>query len=173
MPFYVVCEKKQYSIAYIPPYSPDYNPIENIFSIVKKQYRKLNLDHRLKQHYIIRSCVQSLKPHAFHNIFRRWCDRNIRLNECHGWRSNHILFLCMQRVPKRCTPCNKLMNTRVRPWFADGFTTDRMWLAPPKGPFGIPSMNPCVKSHHEVVSSHPFSVYAKGAKDVHAMQTCQ
>lgn len=35
-------ERKGFQLKFIPPYSPDYNPIENVFGIVKASFRKWN-----------------------------------------------------------------------------------------------------------------------------------
>ena len=67
-----ICLHKGYAIAFIPPYSPDYNPIENVFSVVKNTYRKLNLDHSLKQHDIIRTSIANLPTGLYTNCFNHW-----------------------------------------------------------------------------------------------------
>ena len=37
--------EKDFDSLYIPPYSPDCNPIENVFLVVKNKYRKMSTNH--------------------------------------------------------------------------------------------------------------------------------
>lgn len=40
---------KNYNLLFIPPYTPECNPIENVFSVVKNSYRKRNTNLSLSQ----------------------------------------------------------------------------------------------------------------------------
>jgi transposase len=61
-------ESQNWKLLYIPPYSPDFNPIENIFSKIKNQYRKCkNIENSfdiISQNDII-NCIN----HCFKNIY--------------------------------------------------------------------------------------------------------
>lgn len=63
--------KKGYLINYIPPYSPDCNPIENVFSVVKNTFRKLNLDHTIDTNDAILESIRRVNGSTFLNCFLR------------------------------------------------------------------------------------------------------
>jgi transposase len=65
-------ESKQSSILFVPPYSPEYNPIELAFSKIKSLYRKsenILLDiETMKEN--VEHCIRSLSNNDLHNYFR-------------------------------------------------------------------------------------------------------
>lgn len=64
-------------IVFTPPYSPDYNPIENMFSVVKSRYRKSRASHPNVSHLThikmafqrLRSIVVSVVRHAVQSVW--------------------------------------------------------------------------------------------------------
>jgi transposase len=62
---------KGYIAAYTPPYSPDCNPIENMFSLVKNRFRFKVLDHVIDLDKVIQECFESLHPSVCLNCFQR------------------------------------------------------------------------------------------------------
>ena len=54
-------QTKSYEGLYIPPYSPDCNPIENVFSVIKNRYRKISTDHSLQPEDILQDILKDLK----------------------------------------------------------------------------------------------------------------
>jgi hypothetical protein len=63
-----------YSVIYVPPYSPDCNPIENVFSVVKNGYRKrlAELQHGQEvQEDMVRACLDATDVASFDACFRR------------------------------------------------------------------------------------------------------
>jgi len=61
-------ETKNWKLLYIPPYSPDFNPIENIFSKIKNHYRKYkNIENSFD--IITKSDIINCINHCFKNIY--------------------------------------------------------------------------------------------------------
>ena len=54
-------QNKKFESLFIPPYSPDCNPIENVFSVIKNRYRKISTDHHLQPEDILKTILQDLK----------------------------------------------------------------------------------------------------------------
>jgi len=52
---------------FIPPYSPQFNSIEYVFSIMKSKYRQLNTNENSKA--LIKSIIRNLKNNDFNNIY--------------------------------------------------------------------------------------------------------
>lgn len=52
--------ERGYSVAYCPPYSPDMNPIENVFSFVKSVYRKSHADPDVERR--VEAAMRSVRP---------------------------------------------------------------------------------------------------------------
>jgi transposase len=64
-------ESKQFIPIYIPPYTPECNPIENIFSVVKNRFRKtIAIDNAKLHPTIIEEIVSTLNgPKLFKSVF--------------------------------------------------------------------------------------------------------
>jgi transposase len=62
---------KGYRALFIPPYSPDCNPIENVFSVIKNHFRKLNLQHSLNHNEIIQQSIEHVHGSMFEKCFKR------------------------------------------------------------------------------------------------------
>lgn len=62
---------KNFELIFIPPYTPDCNPIENVFSVVKNNYRKRILDLSLNQNENIKLCFNELDKSSFKRCFNR------------------------------------------------------------------------------------------------------
>lgn len=56
-----VAQTKGFTLLYLPPYSPWFNPIEEAFSIIKRHYY---------QHWDIEAAFQALKPHHCQAFFK-------------------------------------------------------------------------------------------------------
>lgn len=54
-------KEKNFELIFIPPYTPDCNPIENVFSVVKNSYRKRILDLSLNQNENIKLSFNELE----------------------------------------------------------------------------------------------------------------
>lgn len=75
-----VCQRKSISLKYLPTYSPQLNPIEEFFSVVKSRYNRI---HSPKNTFDqIKSCIEeaieSVEPIIFikiYNNMRRWIEK--------------------------------------------------------------------------------------------------
>ena len=66
-------QTKGYIPAFIPPYSPDFNPIENVFSVIKNSFRKRNADGSITDvHAVLSNIFMSLDHKVVLNCFLRW-----------------------------------------------------------------------------------------------------
>lgn len=52
---------------FIPPYTPDFNPIENVFGALKTIYRKLEFESRMEDR--VRKAIDGISESACHNSF--------------------------------------------------------------------------------------------------------
>ena len=66
------CKDKGLLPVYIPPYSPDFNPIENVFTVMKNSYRKLIIDQTLNQNDIIATTFDGFQDSLFQAVFKHW-----------------------------------------------------------------------------------------------------
>jgi transposase len=53
---------------FIPPYSPEFNPIENVFSSIKATFRSVNIFPKNEQHVI--NSIESYKNYNFSKIYK-------------------------------------------------------------------------------------------------------
>lgn len=68
----IVCQAyqdKKVIPLWIPPYTPECNPIENFFSVVKNSYRKLATTKIYKQEDIISQSIYSVRKEIYKNCF--------------------------------------------------------------------------------------------------------
>ena len=58
---------------FTPPYSPNNNPVENVFGIIKNKYNKLNYTNKNKVEKKIFDVIQetTVQYNNFNNIFKR------------------------------------------------------------------------------------------------------
>jgi transposase len=61
-------EKSSNKLLFIPPHSPDFNSIENVFSLVKNIYRSMN-ESSLSIDFKINSSIRRLNNYSFHNFY--------------------------------------------------------------------------------------------------------
>jgi transposase len=65
-----VCLQKQYDIQYIPPYTPEFNPIEYVFSSVKNSYRKISATtNNYEPHQLFESIINKINKTIISNCF--------------------------------------------------------------------------------------------------------
>jgi transposase len=64
---------------FIPPYSPDCNPIENIFSVVKNRYRKLIMDLKKPQIKSIEESINSVPIEFYERCFKRSIENVLKI----------------------------------------------------------------------------------------------
>ena len=57
-------------LAYLPPYSPDFNPIENVFSKFKRLLRRIGARTVRALWRAVRDCLDSFAPDECRNYFR-------------------------------------------------------------------------------------------------------
>ena len=60
--------EKGWDICFIPPYSPDYNPVEHCFAWLKQRYRKHVSRGSVQLHNLVESLPQSVIQHSFEHI---------------------------------------------------------------------------------------------------------
>ena len=60
------CYNNNIYLLYIPPYTPEFNPIELIFSILKNNFRKLNHDNIIDD---IKNTIHTVKKDSFFNCY--------------------------------------------------------------------------------------------------------
>jgi transposase len=65
---------KNYNLLFIPPYTPECNPIENVFSVVKNSYRKRNTNLSLNHIENIKLSFDELDKSSFQRCFNRMYD---------------------------------------------------------------------------------------------------
>ena len=63
-------ESMKSSILYVPPYSPEFNPIELAFSKIKTVYRKLCLDSNTDRVQKVETSINSLSVENLNNFFK-------------------------------------------------------------------------------------------------------
>ena len=63
--------KRKLTPLFIPPYTPECNPIENIFSVVKNTYRKLATQQNYDQTDIVTESLYSVNVNIFPRCFER------------------------------------------------------------------------------------------------------
>lgn len=66
-----IAENKSIKLMYIPPYSPNFNSIENVFSIIKQYYRKRIYETNEKESVkIIQESINRINKKMLKNIYR-------------------------------------------------------------------------------------------------------
>ena len=60
-------------LIFLPPYSPDFSPIENCWSKVKQIIRSLEPRNYAELHQAIQIAIQSITPEDIHNWFTHCC----------------------------------------------------------------------------------------------------
>jgi transposase len=70
-----------FNVIYTPPYSPDCNPIENIFSVLKNSYRKRVMELPNNLHDVVNACILALDHSTFSRCFLRM-EKFIGLHNC-------------------------------------------------------------------------------------------
>lgn len=65
-------ETKGFSVLYTPPYTPECNPIENVFSVIKHRFRKTIYSNKdvQKHNPIVSYIVENIEKTLFANCFR-------------------------------------------------------------------------------------------------------
>ena len=63
------CCSKSYQLLYTPPYTPEYNPIEYVFSVVKNAYRKRIVHTTLQPHELFEDVIRKLDKSIIRNCF--------------------------------------------------------------------------------------------------------
>ncbi len=67
-----VCEQRQFQPLYTPPYTPDSNPIENVFSVLKNRFRSvLSKDIHRNHIPILQDIMSTLDKSSFKKCFKR------------------------------------------------------------------------------------------------------
>ena len=68
------------SFKFLPPYSPQLNPIENVFGVIKNRYRSLQVLPKTPEEQV--DCIQRLLHNmqneslvAYFSEMRLWCER--------------------------------------------------------------------------------------------------
>lgn len=64
-------KEKSFKPLFIAPYTPECNPIENVFSVIKNTFRKKSIDLNSKQEDIIVNTIESLDTSIFSRCFYR------------------------------------------------------------------------------------------------------
>lgn len=69
--FQATALKKGYSVLFIPPYSPECNPIELVFGIIKNKYYKSRYcEHSLPIHTVVQDCVNEIETQTVTRCFK-------------------------------------------------------------------------------------------------------
>lgn len=63
-------KRKGCKVMYIPPYSPEYNPIENIFGIIKTQFYRACLKQQYSKELIQQCITNSISESKIKNVFK-------------------------------------------------------------------------------------------------------
>jgi transposase len=63
--------ERAYSSIFTPPYSPDCNPIENVFSVIKGSFRKQSVDDDVNIDMVIEQVTKSIDTTMFAKCFTR------------------------------------------------------------------------------------------------------
>lgn len=63
--------EKGFKSLFIPPYTPECNPIENVFSVIKNNYRKRSIDLSLLQSNTIKESIDKIDHSMFQRCFNR------------------------------------------------------------------------------------------------------
>ena len=63
--------EKKFKSLFIPPYTPECNPIENVFSVIKNNYRKRAINLSLLQSNIIKESIDKIDHSMFQRCFNK------------------------------------------------------------------------------------------------------
>ena len=84
-------KNKKLTPLFIPPYTPECNPIENIFSVVKNKYRKLATLKDYDQMDIVAESFYSVKASMFSKCFKKM-QKFINITNFYNKENNNPLF---------------------------------------------------------------------------------
>ena len=77
--FIKLVEDSTNKVIYIPPYSPDFNPIEQVFSCIKREYRRRNI-YRKAYVQNIKTSIASTNTLHINKFYQKAFNKNLNLN---------------------------------------------------------------------------------------------